>query len=194
MIAFLSHIDHQLFLFLNGINNPFFDRLMFTASKGLVWLPVYLAFLALVIWKYRWQTLWILLFAALLILVSDQVSNVIKDAVQRLRPSHEPGLEVHLVNAYKGGSFGFYSAHASNSFAVSVFLIILLKPFFRFFFIPVLLWALFLSSTRIYLGVHFPGDILAGMVMGSLVGWGAGILCLRIIHRFRRSGIPGKEK
>ena len=170
MIEFLDHIDRSFFLFLNGFHNPFFDELMFGASKSLVWLPIYLFFLFFMIRKYKWNTLVILVFAALMILVSDQLSNLVKDTVQRLRPSNQPGLMVHIVEAYKGGTYGFYSAHASNTFSVVVFLFSLLGRKYPYVYIPAILWSLFISYTRIYLGVHYPGDIVAGWIAGSLVG------------------------
>ena len=170
MLEFLNHIDHTLFLFLNGINNPFFDSVMYRLTKTLVWIPLYLFFLYLIIRQYNWKTIIILVLAALMILVSDQLSNLVKDSVQRLRPSHQPGLYVHIVEAYKGGIYGFYSAHASNTFSVAVFLILLLGRKW-YVILPALLWTLFVSYTRIYLGVHYPGDIFAGWIAGGIIGF-----------------------
>ena len=119
MIEFLDHLDQSVFLFLNGLHNPFMDRLIMIATKGAVWIPLYLLFLYLVIRKYKWNTLLIIIVVTLMILVSDQLSDLIKNSVHRLRPSQQPGLRVHIVDAYKGGTFGFYSAHATNSFSVA---------------------------------------------------------------------------
>jgi len=171
LIEFLDHIDRAFFLFLNGFHNPFFDGVMFGATKSLVWLPLYLLFLFFMIRKYKWNILMILVFAALMIMVSDQLSNVVKDTVQRLRPSNQPGLMVHIVEAYKGGTYGFYSAHASNTSSVVVLMFILLGRKYWYVTIPAILWSLMTSYTRIYLGVHYPGDILAGWIAGGLVGF-----------------------
>ncbi|MCX6247101.1 MAG: phosphatase PAP2 family protein [Bacteroidetes bacterium] len=171
MTGFLDHIDQTLFLFLNGINNPFFDRVIFGATKGLIYVPLYLYFLLFVIRKYKWNTLWILVFATLMILASDQLSNLVKDSVQRLRPSRQPGLVVHIVEAYKGGTFGFYSAHATNTFCVVVFLIVTLGKKYWYVILPAVCWSLLMSYSRIYLGVHYPGDILAGWIAGGLIGY-----------------------
>jgi undecaprenyl-diphosphatase len=194
VITFLNDIDHKLFLFLNGIHFHFLDPVMYYSSKGVLWVPLYLVFLFFVIRRLRWQALLVILFAALMITVSDQLCNLSKDYFHRLRPSYEPGLTVHLVNAYKGGLYGFYSAHASNTFAIAVFLSVLTAGYFRFFWILPFLWALFMSYTRIYLGVHYPGDILTGMIVGSLLGFVSGKLCLWISCRITEKSRRQEEK
>jgi undecaprenyl-diphosphatase len=183
VLEHLNHIDHSVFLFLNGIHSPFFDFVMFQATKSMVWIPLYLVFLYMVIRQYRWKTLLVLVIAAIMILVSDQLANFSKDAFQRLRPSHEPGLMVHLVNAYKGGEYGFYSSHATNTCSIAVFLVIILRKRFRWIWLIAMPWTLLMSYTRIYLGVHFPGDILAGILMGSLFGFSFGRLTVFFVFR-----------
>ena len=161
---------------------------MFQVTKSLLWLPLYFLFLYLVIRQHGWNTIWVVLFAAIMILVSDQLANLFKETFLRLRPSHEPGLMVHLVNAYKGGTYGFYSSHASNTFAIAVFLMVLIGRRYRWIGIVALPWALLMSYTRIYLGVHFPGDILAGIVMGGAIGYLSGrTTCYFLFHRSRHS-------
>ncbi len=182
MIEFLDHIDRTFFLFLNGFHNLFFDNLMFGATKGLLWVPLYLYFLFFVIRKYKWHTLMILVFTALMILVSDQLSDFVKEWVHRLRPSQQPGLMVHLVEAYKGGVYGFYSAHASNTFSVVIFLCILLGRKYPHVYIPAILWSLVMSYSRIYLGVHYPGDIFVGWIAGCLLGFLFGKVTMQMIR------------
>jgi undecaprenyl-diphosphatase len=128
----------------------------------------------------------ILVFAALMILASDQLSDLVKNTVQRLRPSHQPGLIVHIVEAYKGGTYGFYSAHATNTSSVVIFMIILLGRKYAYVYIPAILWSLFISYTRIYLGVHYPGDIFAGWIAGSLIGYLFAKVALKVIGIMER--------
>jgi len=182
MLQFLIHIDQQIFLFLNGMHNPFFDTVMFWATMSLVWLPVYLLFLWLVIREYKWQTLIILAFTAFMILFSDQLCNIVKETVHRFRPSNDPALTaVHIVNGYRGGTYGFYSAHASNNFAIAVFLILLIGQRFKYIIIPLLVYAFLISYTRIYLGLHYPGDTVSGAIAGTVIGYCLGKLCRRTL-------------
>jgi undecaprenyl-diphosphatase len=181
MLEYLNNIDRTLFLFLNGLHAPWLDTVMFWISKALVWIPFYLLLLWLVIRKYGKGTLWILLFIALMITAGDQIANLFKDGVQRLRPSQDTTLCcVHLVNGYKGGTYGFYSAHASNTFALAVFLLLVLRKHYRYMAPVMITWAFVLSYSRIYLGVHYPGDMLAGMVAGILLGLLFGFGYLRL--------------
>ncbi len=179
MLENLQHIDRDLFLCLNNLHSPFFDALIYYATGSLLWIPLYLFFLYFIIRKYGWQTLTIVFFAALLILITDQTATIAKDHFQRLRPSNDPSLPViHIVNGYRGGAFGFYSGHAANTFGVAFFLFILAGKEARYVFYLVLAWAVIMSYTRIYLGVHYPGDIIAGALMGMIDGILIGKLCL----------------
>jgi undecaprenyl-diphosphatase len=189
LIEFLDHIDRSFFLFLNGFHNLFFDNLMFGATKGLVWIPLYLYFLFFVIRKYKWYTFVVLVFAAMMILVSDQLSDLVKESVHRLRPSQQPGLMVHIVEAYKGGIYGFYSAHASNTFSVVVFLTILLGGKYPHVYVPAILWSLIMSYSRVYLGVHYPGDVFAGWIAGGLIGILFGKVTVLICQLIAQSSI-----
>lgn len=172
MVDSLLHLDQTLFLALNGIHSPFFDQFFWYATEPLIWLPLYLLALILLVREYGWKTITVIITVSLMIAASDQLSNVTKYGTQRLRPSHEPQIEqmVHSVNDYKGGQYGFYSAHASTNFAIAIFLIVLLRRRYRWMVPILLIWASIMAYSRIYLGVHYPGDILAGTVVGVLLG------------------------
>jgi undecaprenyl-diphosphatase len=172
MLESIKAIDTQLFLFLNGLHFPVLDKIMWLASDRFFWIPLYLWLLWL-LYRSQKKYFWVVLISILiLILASDQLCNLFKFGVMRLRPSNEPSLasKIHLLNGYSGGSYGFYSAHASNSFALSIFVIMLSGKKFRFI-IPVLLgYALLVSYSRIYLGVHYPSDVFTGIIFGILIG------------------------
>lgn len=172
MIDYLNNLDTQLFFFLNGINSGFWDHIMWWVSGKEEWIPLYLIILGWIIYRFRWKTLFLLPFIILLVVLSDQISVFIKSGVQRYRPTHEPLIKdlVHIVNNYRGGLYGFVSSHAANSFALAAFTLMLFKN--RWFTIFILFWASLVSYSRIYLGVHYPGDILFGGILGAGIGLG----------------------
>jgi undecaprenyl-diphosphatase len=164
--------DQKLLLFLNGLNCPLMDEVMWQISSKIIWVPFYLVLIYFLA-RMRKKDVWITLIAvALMIVLSDQVSGLIKDSVQRLRPSHNPviGNLLHIVHNYRGGSFGFVSSHAANSFAIAAFFSMLFTK--RWVTISLFCWATLVSYSRIYLGVHYPLDIACGALLGSVIGWG----------------------
>ena len=168
----LERLDQQLFLFLNSFNSPFWDQVMSVISGTATWIPLYLAILIYLGVKLRKKFLILILTIIIAVTLSDQISVLIKNSVHRLRPCHEPSLEgmVHLVKGYCGGLYGFVSSHASNSFMVAMLCLLLIRRcWFTWFIIT---WALVIGYSRIYLGVHYPGDVICGSILGMLIGWG----------------------
>lgn len=169
MLETLLQLDTNLLLFFNGQHSPFWDRFFWLFSSTVIWLPLYASLLFAIFKAHGWRGLWTLLAIALVITLCDQIaSGLLKPLFERPRPSREPALEglIHLVNSYRGGRFGFVSSHASNSFGLALFTSLLFrKPGYVFF---IFMWALLNSYSRIYLGVHYPGDIVGGMLVGLL--------------------------
>lgn len=186
MLETLKYWDLQLFLWLNDKHNAFFDFVMCWTSNKLVWIPLYVFFLYLLIKHFKLNSIWILLTIGILILCTDQFSVGLKNYFQRLRPCHEPALEglVHIVNNHCGGKFGFVSSHASNHFALAIFLSIIFKNTYKYFTIPVILWAATIAYSRIYMGVHYPGDVIGGAILGILLGLISGKIYLIIEEKY----------
>ena len=168
----LERSDQQLFLFMNSFNSPFWDQVMSVISGTATWIPLYLAILIYLGVKLRKKFLVLILVIIIAVTLSDQISVLIKNSVHRLRPCHEPSLEgmVHLVKGYCGGLYGFVSSHASNSFMVAMLCLLLIRRWWFTCFI--IIWALVVGYSRIYLGVHYPGDVVSGSLLGMLIGWG----------------------
>lgn len=167
MIETLQQIDEQLLLAINGWHCPLADTFMWHVSKPYSWALILLASIIINARKGWKQCLIFILAVAISVAIADQISStLIKNTVMRLRPTHAPALEglIHLVRDYRGGMYGFVSSHAANSFAVAV-LVGRMMPHRQALY-ALLAWACLQCYSRMYLGVHYPGDILGGMIVG----------------------------
>lgn len=166
-------IDQKLFLFLNGLHADWLDPIMVSITEMWPWIPLYLFWIFVLFKYYGKRGWWVLLGVALVVLCSDQLSaHVCKPVFHRLRPCFNPELEglVYLPKGLPGGRFGFVSSHAANTFAIAAFLTPVLHKAWRWIGWVLFGWAFISSYSRIYMGVHYPGDIFCGAVIGILIG------------------------
>lgn len=196
MIGQLIELDKELFLFFNGYHAPWLDYIMELFSETEFWIPLHAFLLWHIVRLHKRQSILILVAIAITITMADQITtSFMKPFFERLRPSHEPSLDglVHIVNNHRGGKFGFASSHAANTFGTVMFLTLLFrrtKPWMAWFF----LWAALVSYTRIYLGVHYPGDILVGAIVGmlcALISYSGYTLVQRFIEK--RTASSGED-
>ncbi len=179
----LIELDHYLTLLINGWHSPFWDQFFFLYSKVWVWIPFYIAYIFIIIKKDKKQAWMYVVSMITVILIADQISSgLLKPLVERLRPSHDPLLEntIHIINGYRGGPFGFVSSHAANSTGLAVFLAWVFRN--RFNTLCLVLWAMFTAYSRIYLGVHFVGDILGGIAVGVF----AALVTCQLLHYMQK--------
>lgn len=163
--------DQELLLFLNNLGNSSFDSFWLLMTDKWIWIPFYIILFYFIYKSFPAKKLiFILIFIALGITVSDQLAGIFKIGVARLRPCHEPLIMAKMRLVTCGGPFGFYSSHASNSFFLVSFLSILIGKKYKFLPYILVVWAVLVSYSRIYLGVHYPLDVAAGAVAGFLLG------------------------
>ena len=164
--------DQSLFLFINRLGNNEWDYYWKIITNKRTWTPLYLILVSHFFYKYSWKKALVLTLIAILgVGLSDQVTNLFKYGVARLRPCHQDLLieSMRMVKKSCGGKFGFYSAHASNHMFLAVYLSLIIRE--RWVSTSLVIWALFIGYSRIYLGVHFPSDVFVGFIMGSF--WAA---------------------
>jgi len=188
----MQQIDQSIFFFLNGLHNQFFDTFFWYATQGAIYLPLYViaAWLA---YKQFGKGFWLLFLVVILtVLLTDQSCNLIKHTVCRLRPTYNPDIAalVHIVNDYRGGDYGFPSAHACNTFGMAVFLSGVIRPKRWGFTLAFFTWAAIMSYSRIYLGVHYLSDILCGAALGVFIGWGMAFVVRKLFPTKKRTFAP----
>ena len=190
MLEQLLHIDTEILLAINGWHAPWADQLMWIISAKTTWIPLYLLLIGLLVWRYRqpastpikWlqkvpACVMMIVVIGLAVGAADFIaSGILKDLVARPRPTRVPELEgvLHLVNDYRSGQYGFVSSHAANTMAVALLFSLIRSNKIATF--GLMLWVAANCYSRMYLGVHYPTDILGGLIVGSLVAvvgfWG----------------------
>lgn len=195
MIEQIKHWDEVFFLYLNAYHWDWLDAIMLALTGKLIWFPMYAFFLFLIINHFKKRSIWILAGVALAILMADQTaSGFMKPFFERLRPCHDPRWE-DLIHNFSGcgGMYGFASSHAANSFALATYLTIVFQKRIKGF-AWLFLWAALVSYTRIYLGVHYPLDILVGAALGAVCAWLAWFILVKIKRRYIEESLKAPPK
>lgn len=185
-ITQIATYDTQLFLFLNSLHNAFFDRFMIAFSNMKVWIPFYIVVVYLLFKNEGKKALWLVLFLVIGAVLSDQFSVLIKNLVERPRPTHNVNISnfVHTVNNYKGGPFGFVSSHAANTISFAMLSSFIIRR--KLYTLSVFLWVALTGYSRIYLGVHYPLDIVGGFVAGTITA----LLTFLLLQKFKPNALP----
>jgi len=195
MFQWLIDFDQKAFLYLNGIHSPEFDDIMYLISGTKLWIPFYMVLLVIIVYRERpYHFLYTLIFIAIAVVLSDRISVLIKFLVHRPRPTYNPEIAdiVHVVNYYRGGMYGFVSSHAANVFSVATFLAYHFKYYKWSLFLYS--WAFVVTYSRIYLGVHYPLDLICGIVIGMLIGTQCYVYKVRVEVYLERKIEIFKEK
>lgn len=186
MLETLKQLDRELFISLNGMHSPIWDTIMVFMSDKYVWIPFYLGLIGYLVWRYKRKSIAMILLVIISIGLADFVaSGIMKPYFMRLRPCHDPALS-DVINIVRncGGKFGFISSHAANTFALAVFFSMVLPHRYLIFKVLLVTWAVIVTYSRIYLGVHYPSDVLLGALLGSVLAYLASLAYFRVIDRY----------
>ena len=181
----LVNSDKNVFLFLNNLGSETWDPLWLAITHELTFVPLYALLLYFIYKKRGLQSLIVsILVIALMITFTDQMTNLVKDTVQRFRPCRTEGVMEHMrYIAERCGRYGFFSGHSSNSMAAAIFGGLLLKPFYKNVIYLLIIWSLVVAYSRIYVGVHYPLDLICGLTFGGLSGYAFYKLFLYVAKR-----------
>lgn len=173
MFEKIISIDRNLFFAINGTHSYFTDCFMWLYSGRMIWIPITLFMIGFIIYKKNWKE-WLPVLVALVILflLCDKItSDIIKPYFARLRPTHNPDImeQVRTLYGYTAGRYGFVSSHAANALGLAVFSSLLFKN--KRYTLVIVIWAVIMGYSRIYLGIHYMSDVLGGMIIGSFIGY-----------------------
>ncbi len=174
MLEHLIELDKTIFLYLNNLGNSSWDAFWMFITNKFSSVPLYAILLFLAFRQLGLKKTGLLLvFIALLILTTDQLANFFKYGVQRLRPCHDLDVNMlmRLVKSHCGGKYGYFSAHSANSFAIAFFFTSLLRTGYKYVGVILFIWAILVAYSRVYIGVHFPLDIVSGAFIGLFLSW-----------------------
>ena len=186
MIDQILQYDTELFFYLNGLGTPTWDPFWMAYTTKFNWIPFYAILLYLLFRQIGKKPFLItILVVALMVLFTDQITNLFKSGFHRLRPCHVADLldrGMRVVREGCGGQHGFFSGHASNSMGVAVFTALMLRHRYKFMPYILIIWALLMAYSRVYVGVHYPLDILCGMIFGAISGYAFYRLNIYLMH------------
>ncbi len=178
-------MDRSILEFFNGSNSLFVDGLAVIFTSWITWIPLYLSLLYIVIKNNDFhQIILVVSCVALALVLSDAMADfIVKPLVGRLRPSLDPKImnSISIVNGLRGSGYSFFSAHASNTFSIALFFSLLVRS--RTFIIAIVLWSMINCWTRLYLGLHYPSDVLVGIIWGAIAAGVAYMVYYRLYMR-----------
>ena len=179
-------LDEHLFVFLNGLGSEKYDGLWLILTKQTSWIPLFLFLLYIIFNKLGTkQTLYLLIFVAILIILTDQTANLFKNGFQRLRPCNNPEINSFIRIVQSRASYSFFSGHAASSMGVVTFLYLIFNKEYNYFWL-LFLWPLIFAYSRIYLGLHYPLDIISGYLCGAIFGY----LMFKLYQKVQKRNFP----
>ncbi len=169
----IVNIDTDILLWINSMHTSLLDTFMWNVSSKYIWIPMYLLMVALLAKRYGWRCLWMLLAIGVAFGLSDYISHLLKHIVCRPRPTHEESLAdlIYIVNDYRGGKYGFPSSHAADTMSLALLFSLIWRDWRTT--LTLMLWVTANCLSRMYLGVHYPGDIVCGLLLGATFALGA---------------------